>query len=225
MDIRFAKCWHVVTGVVALVALVAQFGLVLDGAQVLIEEDPPSRAEAVYRFFAYFTIQSNILVAATSLMLARDPGCDDRRWRVLRLAGLVGITVTGLVHFFLLRPLIHLDGLSYWCDKTLHMVVPVLAVFGWVFAGPRPRVTGREIAIAVCWPFAWLAGTLVVGAATGWFPYPFLDYEKEGWGSVLGVCVGITVLFLAIFALVHYLDRRLSPFPPALERVSDPAPG
>ena len=133
--------------------------------------------------------------------------------------------MTGLVHFVLLRPLLDLDGLSFWCDKTLHMVVPVLAVFGWAFAGPRPRVTGREIRIAVCWPFAWLGWTLVVGAATGWFPYPFLDYEEEGWGSVLVACVGITALVLAVFALVHYLDRRLSPFPPAAEKVSGPGPG
>ena len=65
----------------------------------------------------------------------------------------------------------------------------------------------------------------MVGAASGWFPYPFLDFEKEGWGSVLGVCVGITVLFLAIFALVHYLDRRLSPALPPSGGVSGPGPG
>ncbi len=46
----------------------------------------------------------------------------------MRLAGLVGITVTGLVHFVLLRPLIDLSGWDWAADKLLHMVVPVLAV-------------------------------------------------------------------------------------------------
>ena len=37
---------------------------------------------------------------------------------------------------------------------------------------------------------------------------------------MLATSVGITVLFLAIFALVHYLDRRLPPVPQPLTRRS-----
>ena len=116
----------------------------------------------------------------------------------MRLAGLVGITVTGLVHFFLLRPLLDLDGADWVADKLLHMVVPVLAVAAWAWVGPRPRVTWREAAyalrLAAC---AWLAWTLVVGQVDGWVPYPFLDADEEGWGSVAVVSVGITALFVA----------------------------
>ena len=196
-------------GVVASVAIVVQLVLALTGTRVLVDETEPTTPETLYRFFAYFTIQSNLLVAASSLMLSRDPWCDDRRWRIVRFAGLVGITVTGLVHFFLLRPLLDLEGLDWWCDKTLHMVVPVLAVLGWVLFGPRPRVSNREIVVALAWPVVWLVWTLVVGAASDWFPYPFLDFREEGWGSVVIVCVGITVLFVALIALFHWLDRRL----------------
>ena len=95
---------------VAWFAVVFQLVLVLQGSAVLVEEDPPGRAESIYRFFAYFTIQSNLLVAISSTALAREPELDRPGWRVVRLAGLVGITVTGLVHFFLLRPLLDLDG-------------------------------------------------------------------------------------------------------------------
>ena len=217
-DVRVARSWHLVTGLVALVAIVVQLVLALQGTRVLVDETPPTTAETLYRFFAYFTIQSNVLVCATSLMLGRDPARDDPGWRVLRLMALVGITVTGLVHFFLLRPLLDLDGLNWWCDKTLHMVVPVLAVVGWVLFGPRPRVTMREIWPALAWPVVWLAWTLAIGAAVDWFPYPFLDYREEGWGSVLVVCLGITVLFLALFALGHRLDRRLPATPPPRTR-------
>ena len=97
----------------------------LQGGRVLDEVDPPGLAARIYRYFAYFTIQSNILVAATSTMLARDPARDGPGFRVARLAALVGITVTGLVHFVLLRPLLDLQGADWICDKLLHMVVPV----------------------------------------------------------------------------------------------------
>jgi len=208
-----ARTVHLVVATAAWVALVFQFVLVLQGSAVLVEEDPPGLATRIYRFFAYFTVQSNLLVAVSSTALARDPALDRAGWRVVRLAGLVGITVTGLVHFFLLRPLLDLDGADWLADKLLHMVVPVLAVAAWAWCGPRPRIIAREAAYALCWPLAWLTWTLVVGGVDGWVPYPFLDAAVEGWGSVVVVSVGITVLFGALFVLAAWVDRRLPPAP------------
>ena len=208
-----ARTVHVVVAVAAWGAVLFQLALVLQGSAVLVEEDPPSRGESIYRFFAYFTIQSNLLVAVVSTVLARDPAIDRPAWRVVRLAGLVGITVTGLVHFFLLRPLLDLDGADWAADKWLHMVVPVLAIAAWAWVGPRPRFAVREAAYALCWPLVWLAWTLVVGRVDGWVPYPFLDADTEGWGAVAVVSVGITVLFLALFAVFGWLDRRLPAAP------------
>jgi hypothetical protein len=204
---------HLVVAAVAWFAVVFQLVLVLQGSAVLVEDDPPGMGERIYRFFAYFTIQSNILIALASTVLARDPALDRPPWRVVRLAGLVGITVTGLVHFFLLRPLLDLDGADWLADKLLHMVVPVIAVAAWAWAGPRPRFTWREAAYALVWPLAWLAWTLVVGQVDGWVPYPFLDPGEEGWGSVAVVSVGITALFGVLFAWVSWLDRNLPPAP------------
>jgi hypothetical protein len=208
-----ARAVHRVVAVVAWAALVLQLVLVLRGTVILVEEDPPGLPARIYRFFAYFTIQSNLLVAITSTALARDPFLDRPGWRVARLAGLVGITVTGLVHFFLLRPLLDLDGADWVADKLLHVVVPVLAAAAWAWAGPRPRVDLRETAYALAWPVAWLAWTIAVGQVDGWVPYPFLDPDEGGWGAVAVACGAITVLFVALFALVRWLDRRLPPTP------------
>src|SRR5690606_28950316 len=104
-----------------------------------------------------------------------DPAADGRLFRVLRLDAIVGITVTGLVHWFLLRPLLSLEGADYVADKLLHVVVPVLAVIGWAAFGPRPRVTAFVVRWALAWPVGWLVVTLVVGAISQWYPYPFLD--------------------------------------------------
>src|SRR5688500_18537561 len=191
-----ARRVHVVVALVAWAALLLQFVLVLQGGKVLDEVDPPGLGARLYRFFAYFTIQSNILVAVVSTVLARDPSLDRPAWRVVRVAALVGITVTGLVHFVLLRPLLDLTGADWVCDKLLHMVVPVLAVAAWAWAGPRPRVSRREAVYALVWPLLWLAWTLVVGQFDGWVPYPFLDPDEDGWGAVVVVSIGITVLFV-----------------------------
>lgn len=208
-----ARRVHLVVAVIAWAALLLQLVLVLQGGRVLDEADPPGLVARVYRFFAYFTIQSNILVAVTSTMLARDPERDGAGFRVARLAALVGITVTGIVHFVLLRPLLDLDGADWLCDKTLHMVVPALAIVAWASAGPRPRADLRVAAYALAWPIAWTAWTLLVGQVDGWVPYPFLDPDEDGWGAVGIACTGITILFLVLFAVYAWLDRRLRPTP------------
>jgi hypothetical protein len=210
-----ARAWHVITAVVVLVALVLQLVLVLQGGRVLDEQEQPGLGVRLARLVAYFTIQSNVLVAIAALVLVRDPARDGPGWRVVRLAGVVGITVTGLVHFVLLRPLLDLDGADWVADKLLHVAVPLLAVAGWAVFGPRPRVTVRVVAWALAWPVAWLAVTLVVGATTGWYPYPFLDPAEDGTIAVILSCVGVTALFLVLFALVALVDRRAPSAPRA----------
>ncbi len=213
MKITWARWWHLLNAVVVVAGLVLQLVLVLQGGKVLDEVDPPGLGDRIYQFFAYFTVESNLLIAAAVITLALDPERDGRWWRVLRLAGLVGITVTAVVHFFLLRPLIDLDGADYLADKVLHMVVPALAVIGWVAFGPRPRVTSRVVGLALLYPVVWTAWTMLYGAIDGWYPYPFMDPDKKGWTAVSVALVGITVFFLLLFALASYLDRRLSPAP------------
>jgi len=209
-----ARAWHAVTAVVTITALVLQVVLVIQGGRVLDETDQPGLGIRLGRLISYFTIQSNVLVAVTSVQLARDPGRDGPTWRVVRLAAVVGITVTGVVHFLLLRPLLDLDGADFVADKLLHMVVPVLAVVGWAVFGPRPRVDARAVRLALAWPLAWLAWTLVVGGLSGWFPYPFLDHrEPEGVSGVVVTSVGVTLFFLLLFWLARLVDRRASVAP------------
>ena len=204
-----ARAWHGLTAATALVALLLQLALVFSGASVLVETERPDLPLRLARFAAYFTIQSNLLVLVSVAVLVRDPRTDGRWWRALRLAGVMGITVTGLVHFFLLRPLLELHGASLVADRLLHMAVPALAVAGWVVFGPRGRIDRRSTLVAFAWPVLWLGMTLAVGCATGWYPYPFLDVGSSSGTEVTVACLGIAVLVLACLAVLTWLDRRL----------------
>lgn len=215
----WAGRWHLLTFTLAAGAVVLQLALVISGSAVLVETDPPSLGERVGRFFCYFTIQSNILVAVATWPLVRDPAYDARGWRLLRTASVVGITITGLVHYVLLRPLLDLDGLDHLADTLLHVVVPLATVAGWAAFGPRPRTGSREVRLVALWPLAWLGLILLVRAATGWVPYPFLDpAEQGGWGGVVVACVGVLVLFVLVSAAAYAVDRRTPARPHAEER-------
>jgi uncharacterized membrane protein len=214
-----ARAFHALTAVVALVALVLQLVQVARGSVVLVDAHPPGLVDRLLRYLAYFTIQSNLLVLVTAAQLAREPLRDGPAWRVVRTAAISGITVTGLVHWFLLRKLLDLHGADYLADRMLHLVVPILAVLGWLVLGPRPRIDWGVCLRAAVWPLAWLVVILLQAAATGWYPYPFLDHNTHGWGRVLVVCVGIFVLFFLVFAVLRDYDRRMrpAPTPPAPE--------
>jgi len=155
-------------------------------------------------------VLSNILIAwvGWTLVLGRDT--DAAGWRTLRLTSLVAIAVTGVVHWFLLRPLLELEGADYLADKLLHVAVPLVAVIGWVAFGPRGRVQARDVVASLVFPIAWLVYTLVRGSITGFYPYPFLNADVEGYAAVSIACVGIAVLFVGVAALAWKGDGRLA---------------
>ena len=223
MTIRSARLWHALTAVVTLGALALQLVLVLQGGRVLDETEPVPLVDRLWRLVSYFTIQSNVLVAVATVLLARAPTRDGAAFRAVRLAGTVGITVTGVVHFTLLRPLLDLEGADYVADKLLHMVVPALAIIGWALFGPRPRVDRGAQVWSLAWPLAYLGYVLVVGAISGWYPYPFLDVDDKGWARVLGAAVGITAVVVALLAAASEVDRRVKPAPEEWDPYRNPS--
>jgi hypothetical protein len=204
------RVWHLATAALATFAVGFQLVLVWQGHAVLDETDPPSLGERLIRFIGYFTVLANIMIAWVAWTIALGRDSDTTGWRTLRLTSLVAITVTGLVHWFLLRPLLDLTGADYLADKLLHVAVPLLAVVGWVAFGPRGRVHGRDVLASLAFPIAWLVYTLVRGAITGFYPYPFLDADAEGYAAVSVACVGIAALFVGLAALAGKGDGRLA---------------
>lgn len=190
-------------------ALIFQLILVINGSAVLVATEPPSIGERLIRFFSYFTILSNILVLYTSATLIANPSKRGRVWNVLRLNAMAGIVVTGIVHWFFLRPILHLSGGPYVADKLVHVAVPLLAVIGWVAFGPRQRIGWGILLPSLIYPIVWVVYTLVRGAASDWYPYPFVDVGLHGYGVVALNCLGIAVLLLGVSVLLLYADRGL----------------
>ena len=207
-----ARCGFGVTVIAVGFALVVQLILVLSGRSVLTSEQHVGLAARLARFVGYYTIQSNVLSLVVAATLLRRPGrLGGTGWRVARLDTVLGMTVTGLVHWFLLRPLLHLQGWAYVTDKILHVVDPLLVLMGWLLFGPRPRVGLRVVLLALVWPIAWVLVILLQAQASGWYPYPFLDPRQHGAVPVLLACLGITGLFVLLDAVFWLLDRRLPP--------------
>lgn len=210
---QLSRLWHAVLFAVVAAAFVAQLVLVLRGGtdvNATTGQPPEGTGTRVVNLFSFFTIQSNLLVLAAAATLAANPTADGRWWRILRLDGLLGITITGLVYTTVLAGDRPLDGLEVWLNAAFHYFCPLWTVVGWLLFGPRPRVTWRVVGWSFVWPAAWIGYTLVRGAATDWYPYPFLDATDLGYAVALRNVAGVLVLALAVAALVRYLDGRLA---------------
>lgn len=200
-----ARAWWAATGVVVAVGLVAQ--LVATGTST--GGFYPHNPQRLFNVFAFFTVQSNLIVGATSLVLALRSEPGGQLLRVLRLDGVLGIAVTGVVFHLALRGLQDLHGTAAFADLLLHTVSPVLGVGGWLLFGPRRALDRRVIAYSLLFPVAWLVFTLLRGSAVGFWPYPFVDVDHLGLGRVLVNCVLVAVLFLVLAVGALRLDRVL----------------
>ena len=89
---------HAATALVATIAVVLQLVLVAQGHAVLDETNRPDLSTRLVRFASYLTIWFNVLVAATTALLAVDPERAGRVFRILRLNGLV---IVGVAAFML----------------------------------------------------------------------------------------------------------------------------
>jgi hypothetical protein len=124
--------------------------------------------------------------------------------------GLVAIIVTGVVYHIALAHLLELHSWDQLGNQLVHTVVPILAAVGWLLFGPR-RLTSARIAVwTLAFPVFWLIFTLVRGAFQPFYPYPFVDVTKLGYGAVLLNCLWVSILFLGLATGATTLDRFLN---------------
>ncbi|GAA1742260.1 Pr6Pr family membrane protein [Aeromicrobium alkaliterrae] len=167
------------------------------------------------RFFAYFTILSNVLVAGTLILSAvltasgRGAALDAVRGAVT-----VYILVVGIGFAVLLSGL---DDLVFtavpWDNVVLHYLVPIGVLIDFVVDPPERRLPFGSSLVWLVFPLAYLAVSLVRGEASGWYPYPFLDPATDGVAAVAVTSLGLLALGAALTAGVCALSRRGAPRP------------
>jgi hypothetical protein len=207
MDKRMiSRIWFGLTAAVVLVGLAVQVVVTAGATGGHFD----SVAGRIFNLFCFFTVQSNVIVGVTSAQLAANPDRPSTVFRVFRLAGLVGIAVTGVVFHVVLAGLQELQGYAAFADFMLHTASPVLCVAGWLLFGPRVASGPRVVALALLYPLAWLVFTLVRGPLVDFYPYPFLDVRLHGYPVVLLNCLFVGILFAALAACATALDRALA---------------
>ncbi len=191
--------------VAAIVALVAWAGLVL---QYVIFADRVGLGLATWRYVGFFTILSNIGIAAiaTAIALGRQKRLTGSR---ARLMGLTAIVTVGFVYSILLRSTWNPEGLQKLADAALHDVTPLMFAILWAVM-PHGELKWIDMKWALTPPALYLAYAMTRGAFDGWYPYYFLNPTLQT-GTELAVSIAGT---LAVFAIIAgsaiAVDQRLA---------------
>ena len=159
---------------------------------------------------SYFTIWSNVVVAASLTLLVMAPTRDTFWRKVLRLDSLLMITVTAIVYAVLLAPTDVVTGWSRLTNPLLHVITPALTVVVWLAFGPRGWINLRVVLASLGIPLAWMAWMLVRGKVVGAYPYEFLNINEYG-GAAVAVTLGQILAFGLLVACIFWgLERVLS---------------
>lgn len=188
-------------------AALVTFALVAQLFVTLARHDLTTGTRLV-RLVSFFTVQSNILVAATSWGLVLRPQRGGLLWRVLRIDAIAGIAVTGIVYSIALSGLQTLHGWAQFCDVVFHYVSPFATVVGWLLLGPRGRVDRQAVLLGLVWPVLWFGYTLVHGAISDWYPYHFIDVGQHGYPHALLNALIVTLLLGLVLGLIWLVDQR-----------------
>lgn len=193
----------------AAVALFATTGLVLHYLVVLGHAGEV--AVRTVRFFSYFTILTNILIAASALGIAIGGG----RWSALvsrpawRTAVTLHIIVVALIYHVLLRGIVLPGQMGWWANMLVHQLVPATWTICWLAFAPHGGIDRASPLRWLLYPLGFGAWTLVHGAIGGWYPYPFMDVAQFGYPAVLRNMTVVALLFAGLGYALRWVDARL----------------
>lgn len=193
----------------ALLALAAWAGLGIQLWLLLTSPAFASPAEAVWRFVAFFTILTNLIVAVSATVLTLRPD-HPALGPAPRAAIVLYILTVGIVYHLLLAGLWAPEGWQWVADQLLHTVTPVMTLIVWLAFDPKAGLSLKALPGMLAWPLVYSLYALARGAADGFYPYPFLDAGGIGYVRALINIAGLTAAFLAGGALLILIGRALA---------------
>jgi hypothetical protein len=189
--------------VAAAIATVAIIALVLQ--LVLILRNAGSTLATVVRYFSFFTILSNIWVAAVCIAVATCRGWV--RSPVARGAAALYIAVTAGIYATLLQGLVPLGGAGLLADTLLHKIVPAMYLLAWLACAPHRVLRWSDVLRWLVFPLVYVGWIYLRGSAVHEYPYPFMDLTRFPGGQVAVNCVGVGMLFAALGLVLVAIDR------------------
>jgi len=195
----------------AIIATIAWDALVLQLVLLLHAEwNAAGPLLATIRFFSYFTILANLLVALVcTFSLVRRPGRLQAFFSSPRVRGAAAlyIGVTGCVYFVVLSSLWAPTGFQWLADVSLHYAVPLMYLALWIVFAPRRTLAWSDLPRWLIFPLVYLIWALVRGSWVHEYPYPFIDVDAIGMARALWNAVAVTAFLVLLGSILIGFNR------------------
>ncbi|NSL90067.1 Pr6Pr family membrane protein [Chitinophaga sp. Mgbs1] len=195
-----------------IIAVSGWFALIAQ-AYIMFTGNAAPLPELIIRFFSYFTITTNLLVAICSTVLFLAPETQWGRFfsKPATLTAItVYITIVGLIYNIILRSLWSPQGLQYIVDELLHTVIPAMFILYWGLTAAKTPLPWNSCWPWLIYPLAYIVWVLIRGAFSGFYPYPFIHVGTLGMQQTLINAVGIGVLFAVVSLAFIGIGRWIS---------------
>jgi len=188
------KIYLAVIAVLAWFALIAQFCINLNTIHA-------PTGEIIIRYFCYFTVITNLLIAVCSTALVLSPFAAIGQFfsrQTTRAAMAMYIFNVALIYNIVLRPTAHPHGLGRVADEIFHVVVPVLYLIYWYIFVPKDKLKWNSFWSWLIMPLVYVFIIFIRGAFSKYYPYPFFNVVKIGYQHALINAFFITIAFLLV---------------------------
>ncbi len=187
-------------------ALITQFVLMLLNR----EADIP---ETLIRFFSFFTILTNLLVAlffTSKLISGKGFLMNLFKKRGALTALTLFILIVGLVYQFVLRGLWQPTGLQFIVDELLHSIIPLYVLIYWIKYVTQDQLRIPSVLSWLLYPLFYVLFILIRGYFSGFYPYPFFNVTVIGYKQFgINLLIIFSVSMVLMIALV-LIGRRIS---------------
>ncbi|SEW56314.1 Pr6Pr family membrane protein [Chitinophaga arvensicola] len=190
----FQKIFLAILFCLAWFALIPQFFLTITAGKL-------PWFETVIRYFSYFTLLTNAMVAiyATKRLFA-----PDSKWGRFfagaqsATAIAVYIAIVGLIYNLVLRRLYNMVGLQAILNEVQHVIVPVAFVLYWCVFVNKSTLQWKNFLPWLWYPLVYVIFILIRGAFSNFYPYPFIDAGNLGLQQTLINAAGMGVMFILV---------------------------
>ena len=153
----------------------------------------------------FFTIWGNVAAGVVFAWIAWRGTIEPR----VPFALAAALVIIAGVYHVLLASAHDPQGVDWWTNIAHHTLVPAGGVLWWLLFS-RDKLAGwRSLSIVTLVPLVYGAFALVLGEATGFYPYFFLDLPTLGLGTVLANMMGLAILFMLVAAALLALRRLI----------------
>ena len=188
---------------VVFILFLQSFSILIEQFIIMIQNRIVSIPQTILKFFCFFTILTNILVALSFSFYFFEPKKTFSFFTKPNFQTTVAvyIFIVAFVYNIILRFLWNPKGLQQIVGEFLHLIIPLIYLLFWYFKVDKSVMPWNSFLKWMLYPLLYLLVILFLGSLTNYYPYPFINITVLG-KTTLYRNIFILTLFFGLISLI-----------------------